>query len=114
MVHETLAGPDQHMRSLEVWRQRVAPGGGTPVHQHDCEEVFVILAGAGTLTIEGAERPFESGSTVIVSPGAIHQVINTGPDELVYLAILGMSPVELRTADGRAVHRPWLAETPPD
>ena len=117
MTHETLAGPAQGMGTLEVWRQRVQPGGETPVHRHDCEEVFVISEGSGTIRLEepGAawtERPFDAGSTVIVSPGLVHQVVNSGQGELIYLAILGMSPVALETQDGNRVDRPWLSGKP--
>lgn len=45
LVHQTVAGPAHGLKTLEVWVETIAPGAGTPVHRHDCEEVFVILTG---------------------------------------------------------------------
>jgi quercetin dioxygenase-like cupin family protein len=40
--HVTLAGSDNGLNNLSVWKQSVAPGGATPPHRHDCEEVVLI------------------------------------------------------------------------
>ena len=61
------------------------------------------------IRMEAEDLPFAAGTTVIVPPGIVHQVINTGEEELDFLAVLGMAPVRLQTADGRPVHRPWLS-----
>ena len=82
--------------------------GATPRHKHDCEEVFIVQQGQGTIRLEDEELPFAAGTTVIVPPGVVHEVVNTGEEELTYLVVLGMAPVRLETADGRPVHRPWL------
>ena len=109
MRHRTLAGSEHGLKTLEVWAQTVDPGGATPSHKHDREEVFGIQQGQGTIRLEEEEWPFAAGTTVIVPPGVVHQVVNTGEEELTYLVVLGMAPVRLETADGRPVHRPWLA-----
>ena len=110
--HRTLAGPEQGLKSLEVWEQTMASGGNTPEHRHPCEEVFVILQGAGRLTIEGNATDFAVGATLTVPPGRVHKVENLGSEDLVYLAILGMSPVTLESADGTPIQRPWLSNEP--
>ena len=40
--HLTLAGGEQGLSGLSVWRQSMAPGSATPPHQHDCEEVVLV------------------------------------------------------------------------
>ena len=110
--HRTLAGPEQGLKSLEVWEQTMASGGSTPEHRHPCEEVFVILHGAGRLTIEGNATDFAIDATLTVPPGRVHKVENLGSEDLVYLAILGMSPVTLESADGTPIQRPWLSNEP--
>ena len=41
--HRTFAGPEHGLKNLEVWGQVIAPGSGTPVHRHACEEAIVVL-----------------------------------------------------------------------
>ena len=108
MRHQTLAGSEHGLKTLEVWTQAIDPGGATPRHKHDCEEVFIVQQGQGTIRLEDEELPFAAGTTVIVPPGVVHEVVNTGEEELTYLVVLGMAPVRLETADGHPVHRPWL------
>ena len=31
--------------------ETMVPGKGTPIHRHDCEEVWVVLSGTGTVSI---------------------------------------------------------------
>eukprot|EP00271_Cylindrocystis_brebissonii_P007699 TRINITY_DN2131_c0_g1_i1.p1 TRINITY_DN2131_c0_g1~~TRINITY_DN2131_c0_g1_i1.p1 ORF type:complete len:253 (-),score=22.33 TRINITY_DN2131_c0_g1_i1:487-1245(-) len=53
LSHITVAGAVHHgMQEVEVWMQTFAPGAGTPIHRHACEEVFVVLGGHGTLSME--------------------------------------------------------------
>jgi quercetin dioxygenase-like cupin family protein len=60
-----LATPSRGAREVMVWRTRVAPGGGPPVHKHDHEEVVVIVSGTGTfLEEDGTSQPFAPGDTL--------------------------------------------------
>jgi mannose-6-phosphate isomerase-like protein (cupin superfamily) len=91
LVHQTTAGPAQGLKTLEVWVDTIAPGAGTPVHRHDCEEVVVILTGSGQATLDGQIQDFGPNHTLIVPPGVVHQVINTGSEDLHSVAALGMT-----------------------
>lgn len=42
LEHQTLASHAHGVNGMEVWRQTVAPGAGTPVHRHNCEELLGI------------------------------------------------------------------------
>jgi mannose-6-phosphate isomerase-like protein (cupin superfamily) len=92
---------------MEVWHQTMAPGAATPVHRHVCEEVIVILAGSGRLDLEGASHDFRADSTLIVPPDAVHQIVNTGREDLVLVAALGAAPVRVRTGEGEPLPLPW-------
>jgi len=109
IVHQTLAGPKHGLKTLEVWRQTMAPGAATPTHRHNCEEVFVILRGSGRVTIQGRDFDFGANTTLIVPPDVVHQVVNTGTEELSFVVVLGMAPVEATTPDGEAIPLPWRA-----
>ena len=107
IVHQTLAGPEQGVRSFELWLETVAPGSGTPVHRHKCEEVFVILRGSGQLTIEGRNYQFGPDTTLIVPPENAHQIVNNGSDDLHFLVVLGMAPAQATTPEGQPIPLPW-------
>jgi quercetin dioxygenase-like cupin family protein len=51
--HLTLAGSAQELTRLSVWRQSMQPGCATPWHQHDCEEVVLVLEGSGEVRLGG-------------------------------------------------------------
>jgi len=107
LVHQTLAGPRDGLRDLEVWMQTIAPGAGTPVHRHDCEEVIVVLRGSGEHEVDGRVETFGPGSTIVVPRDAVHRITNTGADEMFVVAALAAAPVTVTTADGERMHLPW-------
>lgn len=107
--HQTIADARQGVKTMEVWKQTIAPGGATPVHRHACEEVIVILKGSGKVIIEGVETNFGSNSTLILPHDAVHQIVNTGGDEMELIAALGMAPVRVRTGEGVDLPLPWQA-----
>jgi len=39
----------------------VDPGKHTPLHRHNCEEVYYILEGRGEVEVEGERYPVEAG-----------------------------------------------------
>jgi uncharacterized cupin superfamily protein len=70
-----------------------------PYHAHHAnEEMFVILDGAGTLRLGGAEQPVKAGDVIACPAGGAetaHQIVNTGETELRYLAISTMLAPEV-------------------
>ncbi|MGE0823636.1 MAG: cupin domain-containing protein [Candidatus Binatia bacterium] len=107
LEHQTLAGPEHGMKTFEMWMQTIAPGGGTPVHRHQCEEAIVVLKGSGQCTIEGVTTSFGANSTLRIPPDAIHQIVNTGREEMFLVAALGQVPVRVCTADNQHMSLPW-------
>ncbi len=107
ITHQTIAGLEQGVRTMEVWVQRVAPGSVTPVHRHACEEVILVLSGSGRLIVEGQTSEFGPNHTIIVPADAVHQIIASDHEELQLVAALGMGPVRVRTAEGAPLPVPW-------
>ena len=71
---------------------RVPPGkAGFPFHHHMAnEEHFYIVAGQGVLRHGAATYAVKPGDYIVNLPGGpdeAHQLINTGAEELVYLAL---------------------------
>src|SRR5215472_7538973 len=109
LLHQTIAGHDQGLKTMEVWLQAMAPGAATPVHRHACEEVILILSGSGTCTAAGKTLSFGPNSTLVLEPDVVHQIVNTSDEEMSLVAALGMAPVRVRTAEGKALPLPWDA-----
>ena len=107
--HRTVGGKGEGVTSMEVWQQTIAAGAATPVHRHACEEVIVILSGAGTLMINGETTAFGPNSTLIIPHDVVHQITNTSGDEMNLIATLSMAPVKVRTGDGAPMALPWDA-----
>lgn len=67
-------------------QSRFAPGQVATAHMHaDMTEVFLVVAGTSTFTIDGVAHHLAPGSCIAIAPGETHEVANTGADELVLL-----------------------------
>lgn len=51
----------------------VEPGGHSPRHSHDYEHEVFIVAGGGTVLLNGSEQPIKSGDVVYVPADHEHQ-----------------------------------------
>lgn len=78
-------------RKLGASVDTVAPGKRScPYHFHYAqEEMFVVIAGSGTLRVAGEMLPLRAGDVVFIPPGPEypHQIINTSNEPLKYLSI---------------------------
>jgi len=78
----------------------VPPGKkAVPYHNHrNNEEMFFIVEGKGLLRFGGEEYPLRKNDVIACPPGGrevAHQIINSGSNELKYLAVSTMDPVEI-------------------
>jgi uncharacterized cupin superfamily protein len=90
-VMSELAGP-LGARSLGANVTRVPPGKAAfPLHHHRAnEEHFFVLSGQGTLRVGERTWPVRPHDYLVCLPGgpeAAHQFVNTGQEDLVYLAV---------------------------
>lgn len=61
----------------------IPPGGEIGEERHDhVEQTLFCLSGTGTVILDGARSPFSPGDAVVVTPGALHNFINTGTEPL--------------------------------
>jgi uncharacterized cupin superfamily protein len=70
----------------------VPPGKAAfPFHSHRInEEMFFVLQGSGEVRIGSERLPIRTGDVIACPPGgpeAAHQIVNTGSEELRYLAV---------------------------
>jgi mannose-6-phosphate isomerase-like protein (cupin superfamily) len=105
--HLTLAGGEQGLSRLSLWRQSMAPGAATPPHQHDCEEVVLVTEGSGELHLDGKVLAFGPDTTLVLPPHRPHQIFNTGSVPMKMLAAFSASPVGTFLPDGAPLALPW-------
>lgn len=64
----------------------LAPHGGqVPWHNHDQEEVYMILEGAGEMCVGTERAEVRGGQAVYMPSGAFHQLTNTGAEPLHFM-----------------------------
>ena len=56
--------PDTGATALLNGFTDIPPGGGIPLHFHNCEESVLIVAGSALVEIEGATHPAGAGDVV--------------------------------------------------
>jgi uncharacterized cupin superfamily protein len=77
------------------------PGERGRIHAHERqEEVYLVLEGQLTLSVEGEEHVLSQGELVRVAPPVRRQLINVGSERLALLALGGSG--EHAGRDGRA------------
>ncbi len=62
---------------------RIPPGGEVGLETHPyVEQTLFFLSGRGIATLDGREQPIAAGDALVVTPGAAHNVVNTGSEPL--------------------------------
>ena len=76
------------------------PGERFRIHRHvHQEEVYLVLEGVLSLSVEGEERDLAQGELARVAPAVKRQLINRGPGRLAILALGGMGEHQGRDAE---------------
>ncbi len=66
----------------------IPPGKASLKHYHPiAEESYMILSGTGRLEIDGKASPMGPGDSAVILPNQVHQLWNTGAEDLVLLAV---------------------------
>lgn len=82
MVGRADGAPNFAMRQFVV-----EPGGHTPRHSHDYEHEVFVVSGAGTVLLEGQERPVRAGDVIYVPADEEHQ-FKAGGESLRFLCLV--------------------------
>ena len=102
-----LATPSRGASQVMVWRTRVAPGGGPPVHKHDHEEVVVIVSGTGTFVEEdGTVNTFGPGDVLFAPAEVVHELRAAEGVPVEWIACMP-SGTKTLTPDGDELTTPW-------
>lgn len=66
----------------------IDPGQHSPLHRHNCEELYYVIDGTGEVEQEGERFPIHTGDAVLNRVNIDHRVFNTG-DVTLRLAVVG-------------------------
>jgi mannose-6-phosphate isomerase-like protein (cupin superfamily) len=70
-------------RQQSLAEAAVPVDGATDEHYHPiAEELYFFQGGRGRLRIDGEERDVRAGDCVLIAPGAVHKLFNTGDEPL--------------------------------
>ncbi len=84
-----LIGTDENSENIIMRQFKILPGGHTPKHTHDFEHVVKIVSGKGQIEDENGEfHELNSGNSVFVVPGELHQFSNPNTEPFVFLCII--------------------------
>jgi mannose-6-phosphate isomerase-like protein (cupin superfamily) len=85
-IRELLAHRNSCIRQQSLAEARLNPGAITAAHFHRLtEEIYYIVQGTGTMTIDGQRRDVGPGDAIAIPPGAVHQILNSGNESLAFL-----------------------------
>ena len=69
-----------------VFRKRaLKPGSGIGLHVQREDEIYYVLSGTGTMTLDGKTVDVKPGTAVLTRTGSSHSLRQTGSDDLVIL-----------------------------
>jgi mannose-6-phosphate isomerase-like protein (cupin superfamily) len=69
-----------------VFRKRaLKPGSGIGYHEQTEDEIYYVLSGRGTMTIDGKSFEVGPGTAVLTRPGSSHGLVQIGNENLVIL-----------------------------
>ncbi len=79
-----LMHPLVHGNSAQSLAEATVPAGSTTLlHRHNVtEEIYHILSGCGLMTLGDESIYMEEGDSVCIHPGTLHNIRNTGEEEL--------------------------------
>jgi quercetin dioxygenase-like cupin family protein len=76
-----------------VFRKRaLKPGSGIGLHEQKEDEIYYVLSGTGTMTLDGKPVDITPGTAVLTRTGSSHSLKQTGSNDLVILINYEVEP----------------------
>ena len=88
VAKEVLVGHRDGSNDIVMRKFIVQKEGHTPFHKHDFEHLVYILEGNGLLKLENKEIPLSKGASVFVPRNILHQFINTGEEDFIFICVV--------------------------
>ena len=103
----SFAAPATGSSELCAWRLEVAPGTEGVAHRVSREEVFLLLDGTLTVTLDAVTQPLAPGEVVVVPAGSQLRVDNpsVAPATAWVTTSVGL---QATMPDGSTISPPWV------
>jgi mannose-6-phosphate isomerase-like protein (cupin superfamily) len=76
-----------------VFRKRaLKPGSGIGLHEQKEDEIYYVLSGTGTMTLDGKTVGIHPGTAILTRTGSTHSLKQTGGEDLVILINYEVEP----------------------
>lgn len=87
-THVLMDAGELGSRNLSVTWLELPPGAEQALHSHEeAEQVYVIVRGAGTMSVAGDTQRVAEGDLILVPPATDHAIANDGEGELACLSV---------------------------
>jgi mannose-6-phosphate isomerase-like protein (cupin superfamily) len=63
----------------------IYPGGSVPLHFHQQEEVYYIVAGSGRIQVNGESSDVQAGDCIYIRPQLEHVLTNTAEQNMIMM-----------------------------
>jgi quercetin dioxygenase-like cupin family protein len=85
---KVLISPEQGWSDYVMRIIELGEGGFSPKHTHDWPHINYVVAGTGTLHVNGKDHPVRAGSYAYVPAGSLHQFQNAGEGPFRFICIV--------------------------
>jgi uncharacterized cupin superfamily protein len=94
-MESRFAGRPLGAEAIALSLQRLAPGSQQPFghRHHEDEEIYVVIEGSGTVTLDGEEHQLRPWDAIRVAPDTA-RLFAAGPEGLEFLAFGGNSGID--------------------
>ncbi len=107
-VMTTFASPTQGGSGIALWRVDMAPGAAGPVHAFDTEQVWTVLDGGATVTLDGEDLAVAAGDSVVLPAGALRRIA-ADPDAGVAAVVAAAGGARAVVPGDEPVLPAWIA-----
>ncbi|WP_433668107.1 cupin domain-containing protein [Nocardia sp. CA-136227] len=106
MTATGLASPSRGSEENSVWRFTMHPGNPGHAHAVSREEIFVALAGAARVEMDGRTCDFRAGDALVIPANTVFKVSVPGDEPFEAVAILPVGAYA-QAPGGDRVSPPW-------
>src|SRR3954471_3812767 len=101
------AAPSRGASQVSLWCLELGPGSTSPLHEMDCEEVFLGLEGDAVVMVDDTRHPLGAGDCLILPPRTPFTLHVPGRRPFRALACMTAGGLATMVPDGTTFAPPW-------
>ena len=101
-----IATPSLGAKDSEIWRSQIEINSKTPLHQHEAEEIVVLLSGTLEAEVNGKSVSCTAPCTIILPANEPHMLKNIGDIPTDQILIM-KSQSKISDQSGQEMQLPW-------